>query len=256
MKFAIFTKTDKDVSKQYQMVEQAAKNASFTFDNENPDVVFVLGGDGTLLKAVQRYIDIVDNIKFVGFRCGNLGFFYDFNEEDIDRVINELGKNEFIERTYHLLECEIDDKKVYAVNEIRFERPFHSVSCVVSVNNEELESFRGDGLVVSSVLGSSGYSKSIGGAVIDHSIEVLQLNEIAAIQNNLYKSIGSPLLLNKESVISFKGKLNNILLGYDHKIIECQEVNTIKVKYSAKKICLVFDKKHNGLTSIRRSFVK
>ena len=86
MKFAIFTKTDKDVSKQYQMVEQAAKNASFTFDNENPDVVFVLGGDGTLLKAVQRYIDIVDNIKFVGFRCGNLGFFYDFNEEDIRRI--------------------------------------------------------------------------------------------------------------------------------------------------------------------------
>ena len=51
MKFTIFKKSDKDVSKQADKVLSECERCGFVLDDENPDVVFVLGGDGTFLNC-------------------------------------------------------------------------------------------------------------------------------------------------------------------------------------------------------------
>ncbi len=256
MKFAIFTKSDKDVSGAVNNLMKECERHNFTFDNDHPDVVFVLGGDGTFLKAVHRYIDQLDTVKFVGLRFGTLGFFYDFEGEDIFNLVCVLANGDYLEETHKLIECDLGEQTIYALNEIRFENPFHTLVCTVSINDEQLEKFHGYGLLVCSGLGSTAYNKSLGGAVISRNLDVLELTEIATIQNNIYRSLGSPFILPNDTVVTFEGDFSNVVVGYDHLTCGCNGVNIFKVKSSDKKVHIIYDKKHSPLTAIKRSFIK
>ena len=256
MKFAIFKKSDKDVSGVVSSLLKACELYNVTIDEKDPDVVFVLGGDGTFLKAVHHYLDRLETVKFVGVRCGTLGFFYDFDPEDISYLVELLASGYYLEESHHLMECDLSDKTIYALNEIRFENPFHTLVCSVSINGEHLEKFHGNGLLVCSELGSTAYNKSLGGAVIYRGLGVLQLTEISTIQNNIYRSLGSSFILPKDTVFTFEGDFTNVVIGYDHLTCECQGVNTFKVQASDKCVHIIYDKNHSSLTSIKRSFIK
>lgn len=256
MKFAIFTKSNKDVSGAVNNLMKVCKLYNLTFDEEKPDFVFVLGGDGTFLKAVHHYLDQLDTVKFVGIRYGTLGFFYDFDGEDISYLVELLASGKYLEETHNLMECDINDKTIYAMNEIRFENPFHTLVCSVSVNDEFLEKFHGNGLLVCSCLGSTAYNKSLGGAVIHRELDVVQLTEIATIQNNIYRSLGSSFILPKDTVFTFEGDFTNVVIGYDYLTCECEGINTFKVRPSEKVVHIIYDKNHTPLAAIKRSFIK
>ena len=256
MKFAIFKKSDKDVGGAIDNILKACKLYGFSFDEENPDVVFVLGGDGTFLKAIHHYFDKLDTIKFVGVRFGTLGFFYDFDGEDISYLVELLASGNYLEESHRLLECDLNDKIIYAVNEIRFENPLHTLVCSVSINGEHLEKFHGNGLLVCSELGSTAYNKSLGGAVIHRELEVMQLTELSTIQNNIYRSLGSSFILPNDTIITFEGDFTNVVIGYDHLTCKCEGVNAFKVKMSQKQVHIVYDRSHNALESLKRSFIK
>ena len=256
MKFAIFTKSDKDLHIAETRIKEECSKYSFVYDESNPDVVFVLGGDGTFLKAVHHYFDKLDTVKFAGIRYGTLGFFYDFDGEDVSYLVELLASGNYLEESHRLIECDLSDKTIYAVNEIRFENPFHTLVCSVSVNDEHLEKFHGNGLLVCSELGSTAYNKSLGGAVIHRELDILQLTEISTIQNNLYRSLGSSFILPSDTVFTFEGDFTNVLIGYDHLTCKCEGVNTFKVRASEKMVHIVYDKEHSALAAIKRSFVK
>ena len=256
MKFAIFTKSDKDVSGTVNNLLKACELYKLTFDNDSPDVVFVFGGDGTFLKAVHHYLDKLDTVKFVGIRYGTLGFFYDFDGEDISYLVELLASGKYLEESHKLIECDLNNKTIYAMNEIRFENPFHTLVCSISINDEHLERFHGNGLLVCSGLGSTAYNKSLGGAVIHRNLDVLQLTEISTIQNNLYRSLGSSFILPSDTVFTFEGDFTNVVIGYDHLTCECQGVNTFKVRSSDKMVHIIYDKNHSTLAAIKRSFIK
>ena len=256
MKFAIFKKSDKDLGGAVDNLLKACQLYGLELDENNPDVVFVLGGDGTFLKAVHHYFDKLNTVKFAGIRYGTLGFFYDFDGEDVSYLVELLASGNFLEESHRLIECDLSDKTIYAVNEIRFENPFHTLVCSVSVNDEHLEKFHGNGLLVCSELGSTAYNKSLGGAVIHRELDVLQLTEISTIQNNLYRSLGSSFILPSDTVFTFDGDFTNVLIGYDHLTCKCEGVNTFKVRASEKKVHIIYDKEHSALAAIKRSFVK
>ncbi len=256
MKFGIFTKSDKDVSGAVNNLLKVCEHYNFIWDNDNPDVVFVLGGDGTFLKAVHHYIDKLDTVRFVGLRFGTLGFFYDFDGEDISYLVSVLASGDYLEESHRLVECDLGDKVIYALNEIRFENPFHTLVCSVSINDEHLEKFHGYGLLVCSGLGSTAYNKSLGGAVIHRDLDVLELTEIATIQNNIYRSLGSSFILPRDTVITFEGDFSKVVVGYDHLSCDCNGVNQFKVKASEKKTHIIYDKNHSALSAIKRSFIK
>ena len=256
MKFVIFTKSNKNVKTAEEALMKKCIDSGMELDPYHPDVVFVLGGDGTFLKAVHHFIDQVDSVKFAGIRCGTLGFFYDYDEKDIPLFVDAILNGKAVEKEHRLLECSIDDKIIYAVNEIRVESPFNTVTCEVKIDDEIFEQFRGNGLLVCGSLGSTAYNKSLGGSVISHDLDVLQLTEISAIQNNIFSSLGSPIVLNSNSTITLSGDFDNALIGYDHLTCECEKTSLIKIKASNKRIHILYGEKHTTLSSVKRSFIK
>ena len=258
MKIGVYYK-EKNLATANLIKEAAIKNG-FELDDKNPDVVFSVGGDGTFLRTVHEYLDRLDKVLFIGINSGSLGFFYDFTKEDLPSIFESLKANSFNVKEHALLKGVATYKNgkedFYAVNEIRMENPFHTLISKVSINGEELETFRGNGLIVSSTLGSSAYNKSLGGALIDHDIDALELTEVAGISNNVYRSLDSSLVIRGDKKISLTCEVNVAVVGYDHlSIHKDDELLGVEVNYSDKKIKIICSEKHSYVQKIRKSFV-
>ena len=255
MKFVVFAKEKAESQRiKNELIKELIKE-NFILDENNPQFVFVVGGDGTFLRVVHHYIDKLDSIKFIGIMCGTLGFFYDFKEEDIKDISRIIKEDLYQVERHSLIECHLENKTFYAVNEVRFENPFHTLVCNVKIDDKELEKFHGNGLLVCSSLGSTAYNKSLGGAVISRELDLLQLTEISTIQNNIYRSLGSSLIINPNSKITFEGDFSGVLIGYDHLNLEFDS-NTLEVSLSNKKVSIIYHKDYSSLQSLKRSFIK
>ena len=255
MRIGLFIKYEVvDQSFEKEMIKKI-ESFGHSFDNENPEVVLSIGGDGTFLKAVQKYINKINDVKFICLNKGKLGFFSDYKVEDLDYILPRLNSDEFASHSFALATAEINGEKIYAVNEIRVENPFHTFTCEVYVDGEYLETFRGNGLIVSTSLGSSGYNRSVGGALIDSRLEALELSEIAPISNCLYTSLKSPLVLSKERVVTFKGDLKEGLVGFDHLSKELNS-NEISVTLSDKRVNIINKKNRKYINKINKTFVE
>ena len=257
MKIGIYFK--KENAENAKKVEEEAIKHGFEIDNNNPDIIFSVGGDGTFLRAIHNYIDKLDSVLFVGIHSGSLGFLYDFTKEQVPMVMDRIAKKQFDVKEQRLLRGEIISEfakeEILAVNEIRIENPFHTLKTDVLINNQLLETFHGNGLIVSSNLGSSGYNKSLGGALIDNDIEALELTEVAGIQNRVYKSLGSPLIIKNNKVITFSGDIAKASIGYDHLNLENDDdLISVSVSYSNKKIKIICNPKRTYIQRIKEGF--
>ena len=259
MRVSIYSKDNLESTQTRNELERVLKANNHVLDDKNPEIIFVIGGDGTFLKAINDRINQLDSIKFVGVKTGHLGYFYDFEKEDFEYVaknIEELSKNY---QVHHLIKAHLNkdnvDTLLYAVNEIRIENPFHTLKADVYINDEYFENFNGNGLMVSSTIGSSAYNKSLGGAVIDNTLDLLELTEIAPILNSQHKSLGSSYVLSKDTSITFKGDFNNVVVGYDNRTHPISEFQEITISVSNKKFSLIHPKDHSKIRVIKDSFI-
>ena len=258
MKIGLYYK-EKNKENAAFLKEQLEKNG-FELDNTNPDIVLSIGGDGTFLHAVHAYINKLDTIKFIGINYGSLGFFCGYTKEDIPELIKEL-KGELFVKQYSLLKGEVkyqnNAQVIYALNEIRIENPFHTLISDVFINDEKLEAFRGNGLMVCSSLGSSAYNKSLGGALMPHDLDLLQLTEVVSIQNNAFNSLGSSLIFDDKTHVTLKGQFTkNAVVGFDYSTSKNESPTSLDIFLSDKKVSIIRRKSYSYINSIRKSFIK
>ena len=255
MKVALFLKESIKESELPTLLISKISEYGFSFNPENPDIVIFVGGDGTFLRAVQEYINQIDRVKFVGINQGSLGFYADYLDGEIDRLFNDLSSDNYQSHSFSLLETNLNGDILYSVNEVRIENPFHTLTANVLVNDIHFETYRGNGLCVSTTLGSSAYNKSLGGAVVEPGLEVLQISEIAPINNRVYHSFGSSLLLSKDSVIRIEGEFYDAVVGYDH-LTASEEPHNIKIRLSDKKVTLIYKIDHSFVSHLHEAFLK
>ncbi len=261
MKVTVFTSPNRNDIDFKKEVISSLKEAGFTIDDKNPDVVIHLGGDGTFLRSVHNYIDKLDSVKLVGLCIGTLGFFYDYQKDDLKALIEDLKVENYDISEHRILETKIDYEKksetIYGVNEIRIENPFHTLICDVFVNGEYLETFRGNGLLACSSLGSSAYNKSLGGALLPHKMDLLELTEIVSIQNNAFNSVGSSLIFDADTHVLLKGQFTqNAVVGFDFSTSKNESPVALEIFLSNKKVKIIRRKTYSYINSIRKSFIK
>lgn len=257
MKICVFTNPTRDNSEIQQYVENLAIQVGFEIDNENPDIVFACGGDGTILRAIHAFFDKLDKVKFTGANFGNLGFFYDFEKEEIGTALNNAFLGNMSESTHCLLKGIIttnEDKKVeiYAVNEIRIENSVKPLIAEVFIDDQRFESFLGTGLTVSSSIGSTAYNLTLGGAAVSADMESLQIRPVQpSTQSRCFK--GS-LVLSPNRIIKLRGYLNNVLLGYDYVVEEKQSFKEIEMTMCDKRFTLLGKKNNNWFSKLNKLF--
>lgn len=228
----------------------------YSYDEEYPDYCFTIGGDGTFLYAIHQYINKLDKVKFIGLHTGTLGFFSDYKEKDLMECIDDFRNKEGYIQTYNLLKGTTDlNKSFYAVNEIRIETLSRAQLIDIDVNNEYFETFRGNGILVCSQIGSTAYNRSIGGAIIDHNVPCIEMVEIAGINHQKYPTCNSPIIFDAKTKIKFTNKyFEGVSLLYDQFEYTLKNEKYIEIELCNTQVQVLRFKKTPYLTRIKSLF--
>lgn len=257
MRYTIVNRIDEMSAKTCNYVHSQLVDTHMRRDDKNPELVIVIGGDGTFLVATHKYADIISDVIMVGIHTGTLGFFADFKLDEVDLLIeNILNKKPKIS-SKRLLKTRVinsDESEdiFYSLNEIRIENIIKTQILKVWINQIYLETFRGTGICVSTQAGSTGYNRSLKGAAISDSLELIQMAEITGIHHKLFQSLQVPLILDEDSEISFASpSFKKAILCYDHLSVEITDAKHVFCTLSKSKI-INFARYKPGLSYVHR----
>ena len=186
-----------------RLTNKKATFNSYESLKENADFLFSIGGDGTLLKAVTFVRE--SNIPIMGINTGRLGFISSISAGQIDDAINDILKANFKINERALLELTTENNlfkdKNFALNEVAISKKDTSSMIRIDafVDEEFLNTYWADGLVISTPTGSTGYSLSCGGPII-----MPGTNNIIVTPNAPHNLNVRPIVLNDKSVLKLK----------------------------------------------------
>ena len=228
------------------------KEASFILTPKNPDIVISIGGDGMLLSAFHKYESIIGHVRFVGIHTGHLGFYTDYRDFEVDKLIENLKLDTGARVSYPILNVKvkmIDGRQVSAraLNEATVKRLSKTMVADVFINNVHFERFRGDGISVSTPTGSTAYNKSLGGAVLHPTIEALQIAEVASLNNRVYRTLGSSIVVPKKDKIVIEPKHDDrYSLSVDNRTFVYDNIDRIEYQLDQSKIHFVASPSHTS----------
>ncbi|MEQ9164713.1 MAG: NAD kinase [Fulvivirga sp.] len=222
-------------------------------DISSLDALITLGGDGTLLDAVTHVGN--GNVPLLGINTGRLGFLATTSKENIESSLDELfeQKYQFDERS--LIELKTDDKLFngynFALNDFAILKKDTSSMIVVHayIDDEFLNAYWADGLIVSTPTGSTGYSISCGGPLVLPHSENFVLTPVSP--HNLTVR---PIIVPDNSKLSFtiEGRSKNYLVSLDSRITTVDDSVKFNVQKANFKIKLIQLRDNNYFKTLRQ----
>ena len=198
--------------------------SKYKFDNKL-DLLIVLGGDGTLL-GIARDINGRYDVPILGVNIGNLGFLSSIEIQDFGEALNKIKNGHYTIQNRILLECTMlndeNNEKGKALNDVVIARGTLSrmVKFEVFIYNKIYYRFKGDGIIIATPTGSTGYSFSAGGPFIYPDVDVITLTPICPHTRGM-----QPIVLKSSSEILIKAENYNgeIYLTFDGQ--EAKQIN-------------------------------
>jgi NAD+ kinase len=230
------------LSKHQDVSLKFSEISTFTSLDPSYDLFFSIGGDGTILKSVTYVKDL--GIPIVGINMGRLGFLATIQKEKIAKSISQILANKFVisERSLLTIQTSTLNNEIsplnFALNEIAVNRKNTTsmIKVETMVNDKYLTSYWSDGLIVATPTGSTGYSLSCGGPIIDPSTDSMVLTPIAP--HNLS---ARPLVIPDSSTVTLKvsGREKTYLVSMDSRIATLKNETTLIIKKAPFTIKLV-----------------
>ncbi len=146
------------------------------------DLMISIGGDGTYIGASRNVIGT--NIPIMGVHLGGLGFLAEVLIENFENKLNDFFEGKYRIEQRKILETEMIYKdhteKYQSINDVLINRHETMGMCkfVTYVDNEYLNTYRGDGLIVSTPSGSTAYNMSAGGPIISPHLDIITLTPV------------------------------------------------------------------------------
>lgn len=184
MKFALHVRTGRPAVEEFaqRLGDEIADNGAAVTDDPEvpPDLVLAVGGDGTMLRAVKTAV--AWDVPVLGFNLGTLGFLAEAEPDDLAGVVKRLVSREYEVEERLTVAASIGGVGAIGVNDVVVEKVDSTrlVSLSVRIDGTELATYRADGLIVATPTGSTAYSFSAGGPVVDPHVEALVLTPVAS----------------------------------------------------------------------------
>ena len=227
-----------------QLVKKEYKTFSpNTSLDDSFEMLISIGGDGTILRAATLVRN--SSVPILGINAGRLGFLATVPKESIDVFLQFVIEKKYTisERTLLSLACDpknevFEDELNFAMNEVTVSRKDTTSMITVEtyLNNEYLNSYWADGLIISTPTGSTGYSLSCGGPILTPNVESLVITPIAPHNLN-----ARPLVIPDDTEIKLKvsGREDQYLVSLDSRIASVKNESIITIKKTDFKIKMV-----------------
>lgn len=175
-----------------------------TYLYENSDMLISLGGDGTFLKVAAHAIK--RDIPVIGINLGTLGLLTEVDKNDIDKTVPRLVKQDYITEKRRVMQIDVKrgNETVfseYALNDCVVARNVLSKVLYLNVyiNGHFADTYPGDGIIVATQTGSTAYSLSAGGPIVEPGNDVLVLTPIS-----VHMGDGRSIILNSGSMVEIR----------------------------------------------------
>lgn len=252
----------KDLSRKLaQQLNAKLLAAGVVITPKDPNLVITIGGDGTFLSTFHKFAQQLDQVQFVGIHTGHLGFYTDWKDSEVAELVEQILQGPQQVVTYPLLKVRIQytngcHRQFLALNESQLKRVSQTMRADILIDDQLFERFRGDGITVSTPTGSTAYAKSIGGAIINPNLEVMQFNEVAPINNRVYRTVNAPLILPKGQVITVLPQMaTDYVLTVDNLAYDKNLVAKTQYQIADEKIQIASYRTKNFWQRVRNAFL-
>jgi NAD+ kinase len=210
---------------------------SYSDFDVNNEYVFSVGGDGTFLQSVLSIRNF--DVPVIGVNAGRLGFLADISEDQVHDALTHIFDRQYkiVERS--MLEVEFSDRENldfnYALNEMTVLKTDNSsmLNITAYVNNEFLNNYWADGLIISTPTGSTAYSLSVGGPILTPNTENFVITPLAP-HNLTIRPIVVPD--NCEIKLRVEGRGTNYLTSLDSRSVAVEFSTVLKIKKAGFKL--------------------
>lgn len=224
----------------------------FTELNDSYDFAISVGGDGTILKSVEKIGRL--SIPIIGLNTGRLGFLANSTIQIIDTVLEKLKNNDFNISERSIIKAEFEGCEKYALNEITLSRKNTTslITIETKLNNQYLNTYWADGLIISTPTGSTGYSLSCGGPIIMPDAKNLVVTPISPHNLN-----ARPLVISddKKIEISVNGRESEYFISFDSKIYSVSINSIVKIEKASYCLKMVEFEDDSYLNTLREKLM-
>lgn len=239
-------------------VETLEPFSTFETLDESVDLFFTIGGDGTILSAT-KFVKNLD-IPIIGINTGRLGFLATIHKDEIKKSIEDIlaGKYKVSERSLLNVELEAQegvlDTFPFALNDVAISRKETTSMITIEtwLNDEFLNSYWSDGIIISTPTGSTGYSLSCGGPIVTPQTQSFIITPIAPHNLN-----ARPLVIpdHLEMKLKISGREDQYLIALDSRLASLDKNTVVRIKKADFKIKLVWLFNDSFITTLRKKLL-
>ena len=204
--------------------------------------VIVIGGDGTMLRAAAGIGD--KNIPLLGINLGTVGFLTEVEVSNLYEALDRLISGDYNIEKRMMIEGSLKGKKIAALNDVVITRAGFSriIGLNIFVNNELLDTYEADGVIVATPTGSTGYNLSAGGPIVSPKSNAIVVTPISphslSTKSIVFDSedeirieiVKKRKTQETEAIVSFDGSNNEELSAGDTIIVKKARKHTEFVK--------------------------
>jgi len=222
------------------------------------DNVIVLGGDGTMLRAARRYGQ--QGVPVLGVNMGTVGFLSNIEIHEFNEYVDKFLRGDYTIDNMMMLEVNIyagdrPVKTAYCLNElvVKSITP-RMLTMNYCIDKQPCISYKGDGLIIATPAGSTAYSLSAGGPIVDPELEAIIITPLAG-----YAFGQKPTVISASKVLNIDPPptANNVIISLDGQVTFKFEANhTLRVKKAANNLHLVNLKKIPFFATINKRLRK
>lgn len=224
---------------------------------EGSDLVLTLGGDGTLLHTACENIQL--EVPFFGINLGKLGFLTATEADNWQEAIDKLIDGKYVISERITLEVVLEQgtrhqalgTRYRALNEVVVKGLYRVIDLEMGVNGQKFLEIVGDGVLVSTQTGSTAYSLSSGGPIVDPEVDCFLITPINPIGLPIPSVVLSP---DDEVVIKVKKGTDVSLIIDGQAHIEVKENQEVKVERGKYRVKFGYLDKHHFLKALNSKF--
>lgn len=211
--------------------------------DENPDVIVAIGGDGTMLSAVRDHRS--KKIPFIGINTGSLGFLPNVRPDNMNGLLDALVSETFTIQSYPLLKviCKTvmgEQVESYAFNEILIKHlEPRLMEAKIFINGKAFNYFTGDGFIISTPIGATGYAIWAGGVATHSELPVYQLTPLNPNDNSINRPLKTSMVVPLETEIDFKiikASSREVIVACDGCKVSNDYISELHIRASKREI--------------------
>lgn len=198
------------------------------------DIIISIGGDGTLLYTIHRVLE--KEIPILGINIeGSFGFLNEGTINEVEESIKKLVEGDYEITSVNMIKCIVNNREFNAINEIVISKELYkAVKLSIKIDGQLIYYGKMDGIIIATPLGSTAYTYSAGGPIIEHGLNVFVITPLCPV-----RAFARPIVISDKHIITVEVINNRAIISGDCFFFDTLKNDKAIIMRSEQKVNLI-----------------